>query len=182
MNTTAVPRARAVFQPSPAAPGFFDQYKYWIVIGVVIVVAVLAVGFLMYQNTQQDKRNKQAQAEYRVLADQYAQRRGEELGKQMALKMVNDYLKRPGARHDLGDPGILPDLGCVSDWETNVNQRAAPDGTAVTTDVTQIGSTAPPPIDGPGSVRLNPANANSEFQGQVEAPGPSTNQSTSLTS
>lgn len=164
--------------PFVASEGFFEKYKYWIVIVVVILAAGGAIFYLVRQNSQQDKQNKETQAEYRVKAEQYAQKRGEELGSQMARQMLQQYLKQPGSRHDLGDPGILPDLGCVSDWETNVSQKCAPSNTAITTDIRQIGSTAPPPIDGPGSVVLEPANANNEFQGQIDAPLPTVSAAT----
>lgn len=147
---------------------FLEKHKYWVIIAVLVILAVGGVVYLMRQNSLQEERFKEAQAEYRVRAEQYAQRRGDELATQLARKMVTEYLKKPGSRHDLGDPGILPDLGAVSDWETNTEQRAAPDGTAITTDIRQIGSTAPPPVDGAGSRRLDPANANSDFEGAVE--------------
>ena len=171
---------RPVFRPVVAAPaptvGFLDKYKYWIVVAVIVIIAGATIVYLMRQNSQQDEKNKEVQAEYRVRAEQYAQRRGDELATQMTRKMIQDYLKKPGSRHDLGDPGILPDLGCVSDWETNVSQRCAPDNTAVTTDIRQIGSTAPPPIDGPGSVKFEPGITDNDFQGSVEAPLPTVSQ------
>lgn len=151
---------------------FFARHKFWIVISAILLVAIGAIVYLVRQNAQQERENKASMAEYRTRAEAYALKRGQELGVQQAQQMIQEYLKRPGSRHDLGDPGILPDLGCVSDWETNTSQRCAPNNTAITTEITQIGSTAPPPIDGPGSVCLEPANANDDFQGQVEAPMP----------
>ena len=178
MNQPPLRAPRPVFRaPAPViAPtptvGFLDKYKYWIVVAVVVLIAGATIVYLMRQNSRQGEKNKEVQAEYRVRAEQYAQKRGDELATQMARKMVTDYLQQPGSRHDLGDPGILPDLGCVSDWETNVSQKCAPNNTAVTTDIRQIGSTAPPPIDGPGSVKLAPANADDDFQGATVAPLP----------
>lgn len=158
--------------PPPETVGFLSKYKYWIVIALVVLIAGGTIFYMMRKNSQQVEKNKEVQAEYRVRAEQYAQKRGDELATGMARKMLNDYLKQPGSRHDIGDPGILPDLGCVSDWETNVSQKCAPDNTAITTDIRQIGSTAPPPIDGPGSIKLEPANADDDFEGATVAPLP----------
>ena len=60
--------------------------------------------------------------------------------------MLNTALKSRGVRHDIGDPGIQSGLGATTDWETNTNQKASPQGVAVNTKINQVAAPKVDPI------------------------------------
>jgi len=149
--------------------GVLDSYKYWIILAVVVLVIGGTIYYFYDQGQKRDKQMQEALADAHVRADAYARRRSDQMATDKAKALLEEYKKQPGARHSMGDPGILPDLGSVSDWETNASQRASPADVAITTIVNQLGSTAPPPIDGPGSVSLQPADTQPDYADAVSA-------------
>jgi len=109
---------------------------YWAALGVVVVGAGSTV-FLLYRRfkTKMDEA-EEAGTEMKVRAEEYARQRGADLARQQ----IQEYLRRnKGARHDVGDPGLVPDLACSSSFETPQKQRCAATGEAVTSSTNPIG-------------------------------------------
>jgi hypothetical protein len=86
----------------------------------------------------QENIKMQSESESLMLrAELYAERRAEVL----AEERLEEYLRQPGVRSQLGDPGVENDLYASHDFETNTEQKAP----GVTTD--QYSASIPLEID-----------------------------------
>jgi len=109
---------------------------YWAALGVVVVGAGIAI-FLLYRRfkTKMDEA-EEAGTEMKVRAEEYARQRGADLARQQ----IQEYLRRQkGARHDVGDPGLVPDLACSSSFEVPQKQRCSATGEAMTSSTNPVG-------------------------------------------
>lgn len=154
-TSSYAPFAASYFPPPPVGAGggddFWEKYKYWI-IGAAVVSASIAIYFYIKskQDEAEDER-KRERLEDRVKAEQYAEKRAQ----QLAHAYLQDNLEKRGIRHDIGDPGIQSDLGATHDWEANTEQKASPQGVAVTSEITQIATPAVPDDDASDDVELS---------------------------
>jgi len=128
-----------VYQPPPAGGQQRDQSSFWDSYKVPIVVVgglAIAAGVYFYMKKQQEGAElaaKRDRVRWRLRAEQYA----EERASQLARAQLDRSMQAAGRRHDIGDPGIRSDMASSHDFETNVDQRPSPGGTAVTSHIQQ---------------------------------------------
>jgi len=125
--------------PTVAEEGMSPQTKkilMWAGMGAIVLLCAVAM-YMTYRKmkTKVDEA-EESKAEYKERAEAYARKRAVEL----ANHQLQQYLQyNRGARHDVGDPGIAQNMGCVSSFGTNAAQKCAASGTAVTSDTASIG-------------------------------------------
>ena len=118
--------------------GVWEKYKLWILGGAAIAITVGVYFWMKSRQEESERKGMRERQETRLNAERYA----DEKGKYLAQQMLRKALGKRGVRHDLGDPGIQSGLGSTHDFETNIVQKASPEGMAVTTEINQMAAPA----------------------------------------
>jgi len=133
------------------------QLIYWAALGIILVGSGVAIWLLYKRFKTKIDEAEESKVEYQVRAEEYARRKGVELAR---AQLESYMLANRGVRHDIGDPGILPDLACTSSFQTNERQRCDVTGQAVTTSTDPIGIRLKP-VPENAQPDLQPADAGS---------------------